>query len=109
MAHISETTESRIYVDQDWRLRLEVLTTASTASLATMTTNSGIGYRNPDGTTGILRPVTLDSTRFIYYDISSETTVAGDWHFYSRIELASGTTYIGNPIRMQIFRWGYLQ
>ena len=109
MAHISETTEARIYTGSDWRLRLEAVTTGSTASITTMTTASTIDFRDPDGTTGALGPITLDSTRFVYYDITSETTIAGDWHFYTHIIVAAGSTFIGNPLRMQIFRPGFLQ
>ncbi len=106
MAHISQSTEARIHTNQNWRLRLEVLTTSSTASIASLTTDSSIDFRDPTGTTGGLSPVTRDSTRFVFYDVTSETTKPGDWYFNSHI-IIGATTYIGNAMRMKIFRPGF--
>jgi len=107
MAHTKSTTEARVHVGQNWRLRLETITTGSTQAITGLTTASTFDYRDPNGTTGALGPITADSTRFTIYDITSETTVSGWWHFNTHVVIGA-STFIGNTWAQRIFRKGYM-
>jgi len=86
-----------IFVNQDWRLIVDVSIDISTAPLLQ------IIYRKPNSTTEVTVAATLYTSTSLYFDVTDTiNNLAGQWLFRAKITDVAGKIYFGEIVRIDV-------
>lgn len=95
---------AKIYVGQDFRLRLATTTDISTATCV-------IKYLKPAGASGSWAgTVASTAATVVYYDVTAGFTLGQDgfWTVWAHAVFSDGTIGIGEPVRLTMYEEGII-